>query len=236
MGWGVAVAIQFWVTLLRGSHRAGFEQEAQIETHTLTERDQPQTRPAMAPNQAGRTTNQAIQTHLDKAHAYKVQIEEMARLTSNPNSQMRLRDLATQVEEWVESVEDLAQRVDHFQRNKLIRQDLESVPRSIAELKARLAQETNTDTQTELKRLLINRQNQMASLEHLQQMMSRAELQIESTVSSLGTIYSQLLTGQSTNHVADYGRLSANVDEEVRILQDQLEALEEVKLGRSEAL
>jgi hypothetical protein len=32
--------------------------------------------------------------------------------------------------------------------------------------------------------------------------------------------------------VADYSRLSADVDEEVRLLQDQLEALREVKLGR----
>jgi hypothetical protein len=63
-------------------------------------------------------------------------------------------------------------------------------------------------------------------------MMKRAEIQIESTLSSLGTIYSQLLTGQSTDHVADYSRLSSEVDEEVRLLQDRLEALEEVKLSR----
>jgi hypothetical protein len=31
--------------------------------------------------------------------------------------------------------------------------------------------------------------------------------------------------------VADYSRLSVEVDEEVRLLQDQLEALREVKLG-----
>jgi hypothetical protein len=31
--------------------------------------------------------------------------------------------------------------------------------------------------------------------------------------------------------VADYSRLSTEVDEEVRLLQDQLEALREVKLG-----
>jgi len=65
-------------------------------------------------------------------------------------------------------------------------------------------------------------------------MMKRAELKIESTLSSLGTIYPQLLTSQSTNYVADYSRLSEEVDEEVRTLQDHLEALEEVKLGLRE--
>ncbi len=87
-------------------------------------------------------------------------------------------------------------------------------------------------THAELARTLSNRKNQLASLERLQNMMKRAEIQIESTLSALGTIYSQILTGQSTNHVADYSRLSTEVDEEVRGLQDHLEALEEVKLGR----
>ena len=47
----------------------------------------------------------------------------------------------------------------------------------------------------------------------------------------LGTIYSQLLAERSTDQVADYSRLSGEVDEATRHLQDQLEALREVKLG-----
>ena len=34
----------------------------------------------------------------------------------------------------------------------------------------------------------------------------------------MGTIYSQMLSSQSTDHVADYSRLSAEADEEVRTL------------------
>ena len=92
--------------------------------------------------------------------------------------------------------------------------------------------ETNAGARTELEHTLVNRKNQLAALKRLQGTMRRAEIQIESTLSALGTIYSQLLTGQSTDHVADYSRLSAEVDEEVRTLQDQLEALQEVKLGQ----
>ena len=78
---------------------------------------------------------------------------------------------------------------------------------------------------------MTNRRNQMAALEHLQRIIKRAEIKIESTLSSLGTIYSQMLISQSTDHVADYSRLAADVDEEVRTLQDHLEALEEVRLS-----
>ncbi|NJM40426.1 MAG: hypothetical protein HC853_06505 [Anaerolineae bacterium] len=72
----------------------------------------------------------------------------------------------------------------------------------------------------------------MATLEKLQSSMRQAEVQLESTVASLGTIYSQVLTAQSTNQVADYGHLAADVNEQVHQLQDQIEALEEVKLGQ----
>jgi hypothetical protein len=82
-----------------------------------------------------------------------------------------------------------------------------------------------------LQRTLENRQKQLASLEELKSMMRRAEIQIESTLSQIGTIYSQLRTGQSTDHVADYSRIAEDVDEEVRQLEDYLDALNEVKLG-----
>ena len=46
----------------------------------------------------------------------------------------------------------------------------------------------------------------------------------DTALSSLGTIYSHISTGQSTNYIADYSQISADVDEEVHRLQDYLEA------------
>jgi hypothetical protein len=156
----------------------------------------------------------------------------MIDVSSEEVANTRLQDLVHQVDEWTQTIEDLAWRADRFQQDSLIRQDLESVPKYIAGLEDRLAREKDEATRAELQRSLTNRRKQLASLERLQNMMNRVEIQIESTLSALGTIYSQILTGQSTNHVADYSRLSAEVDEEVRTLQDHLEALEEVKLVR----
>jgi biotin-(acetyl-CoA carboxylase) ligase len=118
-----------------------------------------------------------------------------------------------------------------LRQDDVIRQDMREVPKAITDLEARLANESDTVVRSQLERTLDNRRKQLDSLEQLRTMMKRAEIQIESTLSQLGTIYSQLLTGQSTSHVADYSRLSADVDEEVRLLQDHLEALREVKLG-----
>lgn len=79
---------------------------------------------------------------------------------------------------------------------------------------------------------MTSRKNQLAALKRLQGARNRVEIKIESTLSALGTIYSQILTAESTDQIADYSRLSIDVDEEVRTLQDYLEALAEVKLSR----
>jgi hypothetical protein len=42
-----------------------------------------------------------------------------------------------------------------------------------------------------------------------------------------------VLASQSTNQIADYGHLAAEAQEQTRALNDYLETLEEVKLGRT---
>lgn len=227
LGWGAAVALHLWATLL-GSKQA----EEELNEEIIEEGETEQSQPAVQSVRSSQFANQTIQTHLEKAIAYKTEIDRLIRTSKNVNSQARLQDLAAQVAEWLESIDALARRVDAFQQDKLIHQDLANVPQSIEDLEKRLARETDKATQTELERALTKRKHQLSALNHLQNMMRRAELQIESTLSSLGTIYSQILTSQSTDHVADYSRLSSEVDEEVHLLQDHLEALEEVKMSR----
>ena len=228
LGWGAGLAFHFWDTLMSGK-----DQEETLEQQIAEKKEVIETQINQQQIETTRVTSQTIQTHLDKAHAYRHQIDEMVQKAMDSNSRIRLQDLARQVNDWIEAIELLGKRVDRFQQNKIIHQDLVSVPQAIEDLEARVKLETDEATREELVRVLANRKNQLASLKKLQNSMKRAELQIENTLSSLGTIYSQILTGQSTDHVSDYRRLASNVDEEVRVLQDHLEALEEVKLGQN---
>jgi hypothetical protein len=245
LGWGIGLAFHFLGVLVgkeqgkeaqqERNERPSQRDEAESYTDSAPKRrrEEARPRPVEYPLIKKGQTNPTTQAHLNKALAYQAQIDSLIKATSEPNARDHLQDLAGQVREWVEAIEDLVKRIDDIQQNHLIRQDLEAVPQAIANLEARLVTETDPDIRTQLERTLTNRKNQWASLERLQHMMKRAEIQIESTLSSLGTIYSQLLTGQSTDHVADYSRLSTEVDEEVHALQDRLEALEEVKLSRT---
>ena len=163
-----------------------------------------------------------------QAQSYQDKIEDA--LDDNTPG-LQSETLTREVNALVEAIEELVERIHNLRADEVIRQDMKSVPEAIADLEARIANETDLAMQKQLQRTLKNRQKQLESLEALENTIQRAEIQIESSLSQLGTIYSQLLTGQSTSQVADYSRLAADVDEEVHLLNDQLEALREVKLG-----
>ncbi len=229
LGWGVSLAFDFFNTLM-GDDTEVDEDKAQNETiQGRTTAEEPSVTTPSVTRQ--RLMSDHLRTYLEKAQAYQKQIGELTSHRLDIDTNTRLKGLTDNVSEWAEAIASLIGRVDDFQRNILIHQDLEQVPQSITSLKARLSEENDPGLRLELEQSLANRQKQLAALQHLQTTMQRAEIKIERTLSSLGTIYSQILTGQSTDQVADYSHLSVEAEEEVRVLQDYLEALEEVKMN-----
>lgn len=168
---------------------------------------------------------------LEQALAYKAQIHRVIEATEYKNHHIYLGRLKTQLDICVNAVEKLVQRLILLHQDSLIYNDVVAVPKAIANLEQRLASETNQVIAAQLEYVLTIRKNQLDLLERLEVTAKQTELQIEHTISLLGTIYSQLLISQSTNVIADYSRLSANIDEEVKRLEDHLEALQEVKGG-----
>jgi hypothetical protein len=121
------------------------------------------------------------------------------------------------------------QGLANVHQNDLVNRDVVNLPKVIAELEQQLTTQTNPALRPHLEHILTQRKGQLLALEQLQITSQQAEIQVETTVALLGTIYSQLLIQQSTSHVADYQRLADNVNDEVQRLKDYLEALQEVK-------
>lgn len=172
-----------------------------------------------------------LKIYLDQTLTYQAQIDQLLKATSNTRNRAHRLHLVAQINVWTEAIQNLIQHIASLRQDSLIRQDMAAVPKAIEDLEAQLAYEDDPGIRAQLERALINRKNQLATLQLLQNTIKKAEVQIESTLSLLGTMYSQILISQSTNQVADYSRLSVDVDEEVRQLQDHLEALWEVKGG-----
>jgi hypothetical protein len=174
----------------------------------------------------------ALAAHLARAKEYQREIGKLAQTSKNPVRTERLKQLVGQFDGWVKDVETMAQRVQGMRLSPLVQQDLKAVPESIRSLAGRLATETDPRVRQSLEQTLIARQGQLQALEKLQSTSRHAEVQLENTVASLGTIYSQALANHSTNHVADFQHLASDVDVRVRSLRDELMAIEEVRLDR----
>lgn len=181
---------------------------------------------------AGESMSASLQAKVNTARMYQRQINSMAQAAKTPIRKTRLNDLAAQVSDWVASVEAMAKQVDDFHRNEVIQNDLKTVPASVQLLMRQLTNEKDPAVQAQIERTLKARATQLKSLETLQSRIRQSEVQLESTIAAIGTIYSQALAIQSTDQIADYDHLSKEVDEQAKTLRDQLEALEEVKFDK----
>lgn len=181
---------------------------------------------------AGESMSAALQAKVNTARTYQKQINSMAQTAKSPLKKSHLNDLAAQVNEWVGSVEAMAKQVDDFHRNDVIQNDLRNVPASVRTLMRQLENEHDPAVQAQIERTLKARAGQLQALEKLQSRIRQSEVQLESTIAAIGTIYSQALAIQSTDQIADYDHLSKEVDEQAKALRDQLEALEEVKFDK----
>lgn len=181
------------------------------------------------PGEAGPNHEEPLAVYLAQAQLYRSKINQLLRAAPPESGYDHRRQLAAQVERWIAAIETLVERIAGLHRHTLLEDDLVAVPQAIATLAAQLALQPDPVLRRQLHQTLVNRQKQLVALELWQSTVAQAEIQLENTISLLGTIYSQLLTGQSTHHVADYGHIMAEVDEEMHCLQDRLEALREVK-------
>jgi hypothetical protein len=184
-----------------------------------------------APGEAGPNREEPLAVYLAQAQLYRGKITQLLQAAPTENSYDHRQQLAAQVERWTGAIQALVERIAGLRQHTLLQNDLAAVPQAIAALTTQLAAQADPELRRQLHHTLASRQNQLAALELLQNTITQAEIQLENTIALLGTIYSQLLTSQSTHHVADYGRFLAEIDEEMHCLQDRLEALREVKGG-----
>jgi len=164
-----------------------------------------------------------------KALEYLRRIEESVAQTKEGVLRDRLKRTTEEVVDWVEAIYRLASRVDGYNRNKLIARDMQSVPKMIEDLNQRLAKETDPAMRRQLEQTIADRKRQLANLQALEDTMERAELQLERTLSALGTVYSQLLVLDTKGESAGRAqRLQEEISEQVHQLQDLTSAMDEV--------
>jgi len=171
----------------------------------------------------------SLRAKTNKALEYWSLIDEAVAQSPRGPVRDRMTRTASEVTHWLQAVYNLAERVDKFEQNKVISQDLKTVPNTIKEYEQRLALEDNPEVQRQLERTIADRKRQLQTLENLQDNMDKAAYQLDSTISALGTIYSQLLLVDTKEEQGNrINRLQEEISEQVYQLEDLAEAMDEV--------
>jgi hypothetical protein len=167
--------------------------------------------------------------YLEKALEYRERIEAAMLQRREGALREHLQETARQVDHWTRGIFEIARRLDRYGQDDLIQRDMQAVPMRINNLRKELDREDDSQVRAQLEQTLQAKQTQWANLQQLENSMQKAELQLEHTLTAMGTIYSQLLlVGAKDVGSGRARRLQEEVAEEVNGLQDVLDSMDEV--------
>ena len=184
-----------------------------------------------------RLADKRLQQQINEALDYRSRIESAIRDSENTMLKEELAQTASQIDEWIENMYDLAKRIDRQQQEKqILERDRKRTESRISQLNQQLQAEDNQAVQQQIQATLDSMQRQLQTLNALDDTLQRANLQLENSLVHLGTIYSQtMLVDVKDIDSGRAKRLRQEITEEVTELSDLLSAMDEVYTADSAA-
>lgn len=167
---------------------------------------------------------------VERALDYRSRIEQLIQKSEPGILQQHLRESTAGVSDWIAQIFRLAQRIDDYEGDPVIKQDAADAPGELRELQNRVQRETDDGVREQATHALESKQAQWQNLQKLKQTMEQAELQLEATLTALGTVYSQLVLIRSKDDIQDSRaqRLRSDIAEQVAQLNDLQQAMDQV--------
>jgi len=163
---------------------------------------------------------------------YRDQMEVLLQRTRDGALRVHLEATVDDVSDWISNMFNLARRLDYYKNSRVVQQDRKSVPLAIQDLERRLAQETDRQIRSQLELTIETKRAQWEQLEALDNTMERAELQLDDTLSAMGTIYAQIqLIGAKNIDSSRAERLREDIADQVHSLHDIVQTMDEVYLS-----
>lgn len=176
-----------------------------------------------------------LQQQVRDAFDYRDRIAAAIRERRDTVLKDHLADTASQLDEWLEEVYGLAQRLDRYQteRNLHLR-NREQAQARLQELQQQLDHELAPAVRQDIEYNIASLNRQLSAIEQLENAMHRARLRLENTLTAMGTIYTQtMLVGARDIDSGRARRLRLEITEEVNELSDVLHAMDEVYAAES---
>lgn len=183
-----------------------------------------------------RLNDENLQQKMEEAFDYRGRITAAIKDRRDSVLKDNLLETARQIDDWLENIYDLARRLDRYRSEKdILIRDKHRAEASIRELEERLAGDPDPVVRKQIEETISVKRRQLNTIETYDKTMERAQLQLETTLSSLGTIYSQtMLVGAKDIDSGRAKRLRHEIAEEVQELDNILIAMDEVYASGSE--
>lgn len=170
-----------------------------------------------------------LRDKLKKAEDYHQQIKATVKTQKDGILKERMQRTAGEIYDWIGNMVRLARRLDSYRVDPIIKGDRDELVKSIPALEARLRQEADPRVRQQIETTLADQRRLQENIGELDNRMQRADLQLDSSLAALGTVYSQLLLVGSKEVDSDRAeRLSADISNEVASLQDVVDSINEV--------
>jgi hypothetical protein len=177
-----------------------------------------------SPEKGGRPADE----YRRRAADYRKQIQGIIKSRRAGLLADRLKDVLQKLTSWEERVNQLADRLTNYERDSIIRRDFKEVPDRINRLRKQAALEADPEMRQQIERTEAAYEEQYRQLETLARTMRRTRLNLDDTLASMGTIYSQVqLLNAMDIDSGRAARIAEEIDAEVLRLNDVLSALSE---------
>lgn len=184
-----------------------------------------------------RLSDPKLQQQVQEALDYRSRITAAIRERRDSVLKDSLTETASEIDQWIESIYGLAQRLDRYQRErKVLERDWLRAQERPEQLRSQLRQEDDPSVRQDIEATIANLERQRETIETLDNTMERAKLQLENTMASLGTVYSQtMLVGAKDIDSGRAKRLRQDIAEEVQELDNILVSMDEVYASSGQA-
>jgi len=171
----------------------------------------------------------ALRKQVEKAQEYRDRIDQAINKSREGVLREHLQDVSRGFNTWAENVYRLAARLDAYLADKMIHDDRRTVDPAIDGLKKRLALEDDDTVKRQISQTIAQKQIQRDNLLKLENVMEQAQFQLESTLTAMGTVYSQIMILSARDVASGRAqRLQEDVNDQVQALQDVVTTVDEV--------
>jgi hypothetical protein len=177
---------------------------------------------------ASREQNRHPNYYRDRAAAYRKRIQKIIKAQRSGPLADAMASVLPRLQRWHQRVAQLADRLQSYEGDRLIRQDVKDVPRNIARLEKQIEVETDPQIQKQMFETLDGYREHEALMAELARVMRRTRLQLDDTLAAMGTVYSQIQMIDAMDiDSPKAARIALDIDEQIQHLNDVLSVMPE---------